>query len=193
MSIWQPPLHHFSLVYSVLCMGIQHSWSVFQLWSLYGEVNSCIISKKTDVNTVMKCHQADRWCRWGRGLVLGPIPVGHLMLQGPTLVSSQQPPFENEHQERCESSQAHCLVLHSFAISKSVLKDWLYRMLSKSLTKSGPSFQSVVSLTSSLRVISLTVLVDSIHNILIFFAEKMWVVFATNFSKNFSIFAYHWM
>ena len=33
--------------------------------------------------------------------------------------------------------------------------------------------QSVVSLMSSLRVISLTVLVDSIYNILIFFAEKM--------------------
>ena len=42
----------------------------------------------------------------------------------------------------------------------------------------GPVVQSVVSLTSSLRVISLTVLVDSIHNILIFFAEKMWVAFA---------------
>ena len=37
----------------------------------------------------------------------------------------------------------------------------------------GPVVQSVVSLTSSLRVISLTALVDSIHNILIFFAEKM--------------------
>ena len=36
----------------------------------------------------------------------------------------------------------------------------------------GPVVQSFVSLTSSLRVISLTVLVDSIHNILIFFAEK---------------------
>ena len=33
--------------------------------------------------------------------------------------------------------------------------------------------QSVVSLTSSLRVISLTVAADSIYNILIFFAEKM--------------------
>ena len=33
--------------------------------------------------------------------------------------------------------------------------------------------QSVVSLTSSLRVISLTVLEDSIYNMLIFFAEKM--------------------
>ena len=37
----------------------------------------------------------------------------------------------------------------------------------------GPVVQSVVSLTSSLRVISLTALVDSIYNILIFFAEKM--------------------
>ena len=37
----------------------------------------------------------------------------------------------------------------------------------------GPVVQSFVSLTSSLRVISLTVLADSIHNILIFFAEKM--------------------
>ena len=33
--------------------------------------------------------------------------------------------------------------------------------------------QSVVSLTSLLRVISLTVLTDSVYNILIFFAEKM--------------------
>ena len=41
-----------------------------------------------------------------------------------------------------------------------------------------PVAQSIVSLTSSLRVISLTVLTDSIHNILIFFAEKMWVAFA---------------
>ena len=43
---------------------------------------------------------------------------------------------------------------------------WVYGEL-------GPVVQSVVSLTSSLRVISLTVLVDSIHTILIFFAEKM--------------------
>ena len=42
----------------------------------------------------------------------------------------------------------------------------------------GPVVQSVVSLTSSLRFISLTVLADSIYNILIFFAEKMWVAFA---------------
>ena len=37
----------------------------------------------------------------------------------------------------------------------------------------GPVVQSVVSLTNSLRVISLTVLADSKYNILIFFAEKM--------------------
>ena len=54
----------------------------------------------------------------------------------------------------------------------------------------GTVVQSVVSLTSSLRVISLTVLEDSIYNILIFFAEKMWVAFAlqkllTFFSKKF--------
>ena len=48
----------------------------------------------------------------------------------------------------------------------------------RSVNIQGPVVQSVVSLTSSLRVISLTVLVDSIHNILIFFAEKMWVAFA---------------
>ena len=37
----------------------------------------------------------------------------------------------------------------------------------------GPVVQSVLSFTSLLRVISLTVLADSIYNILIFFAEKM--------------------
>ena len=61
----------------------------------------------------------------------------------------------------------------------------------------GPVVQSVVSLMSSLRVISLTVLADSIYNILIFFAEKNVSSFCTAkathiFSaKNFSIFAYH--
>ena len=48
-----------------------------------------------------------------------------------------------------------------------------------------PVVQSVVSLTSSLRVISLTVLVDSIYNILIFFAEIMGVAFAHFFSKKY--------
>ena len=41
------------------------------------------------------------------------------------------------------------------------------------LSKLGPVVQSVVSLTRSLRLIWLTVLADSIYNILIFFAEKM--------------------
>ena len=36
----------------------------------------------------------------------------------------------------------------------------------------GPVVQSIVSLTSSLRVITLTGLGDTIYNILIFFAEK---------------------
>ena len=59
----------------------------------------------------------------------------------------------------------------------------------------GPVVQSVVSLTSSLRVISLTILADSIYNILIFFAEKMCSAKATHIfsAKNFSIFAYHLM
>ena len=42
----------------------------------------------------------------------------------------------------------------------------------------GPAVQSVISLKSLLRVIWLTVLVESLYNILIFFAEKMWVAFA---------------
>ena len=63
----------------------------------------------------------------------------------------------------------------------------------------GPVVQSIVSLTSSLRVISLTVLADSIYSILIFFAEKNVSSFcnakATHIfsAKNFSIFAYNSM
>ena len=41
------------------------------------------------------------------------------------------------------------------------------------LKNQGSFVQSIVSLTSTLRVISLSVLVDSIYNIVIFFAEKM--------------------
>ena len=57
---------------------------------------------------------------------------------------------------------------------------YMYTVLNpvKLLKNQGPVVQSVVSLTSSLRVISLTVLADSIYSILIFFAEKMWVAFA---------------
>ena len=55
----------------------------------------------------------------------------------------------------------------------------------------GPVVQSVVSLTSSLRVISLNVLAASIYNILEFFAEKIWVALAlqkllTFFQQNIS-------
>ena len=49
----------------------------------------------------------------------------------------------------------------------------LCSLISVFLVHLGPVVQSVVSLTSLLRVISLTVLADSIYNILIFFAEKM--------------------
>ena len=45
----------------------------------------------------------------------------------------------------------------------------------------GPVVQSIFSLTSSLRVISLTVLADSVYNILTFFAEK----YSHFFSKKF--------
>ena len=47
-----------------------------------------------------------------------------------------------------------------------------------------PVVQSVASLTSSLRVISLTVLADSIYNILKFFAEKMWVALLDVFNES---------
>ena len=47
----------------------------------------------------------------------------------------------------------------------------------KMFTGLGPVVQSVVSLTSSLRVISLTVLADSIYNILIFFALQKLLTF----------------
>ena len=48
-----------------------------------------------------------------------------------------------------------------------------------------PVVQRVVSLTSSLRVISWTILVDSIYNILIFFAEKNVSSYAHFFNKKF--------
>ena len=58
----------------------------------------------------------------------------------------------------------------------------IQRKIKKNL---GPVVLSVVSLTSSLRVISLTILADSIHNILIFFAEKMCKSYSHFFSKKF--------
>ena len=47
------------------------------------------------------------------------------------------------------------------------------KLYMKRLNKLGSVVENVVSLTSSLRVISLTVLADSLYIILIFFAEKM--------------------
>ena len=76
-------------------------------------------------------------------------------------------------------------IIGVYWLSVSVLRRHFIRLFVFFLTSrtysvkdQGPVVQSVVSLTSLLRVISLTVLADSIHNILIFFAEKMWVAFA---------------
>ena len=60
------------------------------------------------------------------------------------------------------------MVSKNSSCSKNIVKN-----LDKTIYNLGPVVQSVVSLTSSLRVISLTVLADSIYNIMIFFAEKM--------------------
>ena len=78
--------------------------------------------------------------------------------------------------------------LPSTKITKKALLGWTkwqpelkieaLKDISSTASVLGPVVQSNVSLTSSLRVISLTVLADSIYNILIFFAEKMWVAFA---------------
>ena len=57
-------------------------------------------------------------------------------------------------------------VLASSSTSENILKMII-------VVNQGPVVQSVVSLTSSLRVISLTVLADSIHTILKCLAEKM--------------------
>ena len=68
-----------------------------------------------------------------------------------------------------------------------------FSLISSGIEYQGPVVQSVISLTISLRVISLIVLADPIYNILIFFVEKMWVAFHFFSAKNFSIFAYHSM
>ena len=71
------------------------------------------------------------------------------------------------------------LHLSSAQLAKIVVNDkrQMYLTVTQHTTnitlQQGPVVQSVVSLTSSLRVISLTILADSIYNILIFFAEKM--------------------
>ena len=76
------------------------------------------------------------------------------------------------------------MVINWFNISNSIQESAMSQKLGsilgfiQTVKAQGPVVQRVVSLTSSLRVISLTVLADSIYNILIFFAEKMWVAFA---------------
>ena len=54
-----------------------------------------------------------------------------------------------------------------------VLPTHVQNVCNESAKYQGPIVQSVVSLTSSLRVILLNVLADSMYNILIFFAEKL--------------------
>ena len=65
-------------------------------------------------------------------------------------------------------------VVYRVTTSENVPSARLMRIqISMHICSQGSVVQSIVSLTSSLRVISLTVLGDSIYNILIFFAEKM--------------------
>ena len=61
---------------------------------------------------------------------------------------------------------------------KMYMSRYDFNDVEKDIQHQGPVVQSIVSLTSLLRDISLTVLTDSIYNILIFFAEKMRVAFA---------------
>ena len=67
----------------------------------------------------------------------------------------------------------HCLHMTNCASygPRHVKRHWA--TVAGAMKIQGPVVPRVVSLTSSLRVISLTVLVDSINNILKFFAEKM--------------------
>ena len=74
--------------------------------------------------------------------------------------------------ERGEVDLAEPGVLSALALPFPAFPDAAFSGILE-LVHQGPVVQSVVSLTRLLRVISLTVLVDSIYNILIFFAEKM--------------------
>ena len=70
----------------------------------------------------------------------------------------------------CDHTTFHCT--EPFIITLP-LSDYGLNNVERDVKYQGPVVQSVVSLMSSLRVISLTVLEDSIHSILTFFAEKM--------------------
>ena len=78
---------------------------------------------------------------------------------------------------RSSNTVKHIFGDHFFLVLLTVLtKIHQYSIFNKFLQSCihlGPVVQSVVSLMSSLRVISLTVLVGTIYNILKFFAEKM--------------------
>ena len=69
--------------------------------------------------------------------------------------------------------KTHRIPHTSISIAVSFRAGSLCKEPEEQIINQGPVVQSVVSLTTSLRVISLTVLADPIHNILIFFAEKM--------------------
>ena len=66
-----------------------------------------------------------------------------------------------------QTVQMHSLIFHWVQPSEGTFSHVAVHLIQS------PVVQSFVSLTSSLRVISLTVLADSIYNILILFAEKM--------------------
>ena len=89
-----------------------------------------------------------------------------------------QPEEEDRDKKQTCAKQTNARKAHRPASSSLIEVIVMLKELKK---HQGPVVQSVVSLTSSLRVISLTVLADSIHKIPIFFAEKMWVAFALTF------------
>ena len=117
-----------------------------------------------------------------------PVPLSSLSLSfiSSTISSIFFLPF---------SGRRHKMTHKGWRVVKPQLnQSWDHRTNSKNMNQEdrtqGPVVQSIVSLTSSLRVISLTVLADLIYNILIRFAEKMWVVlhcksYSHFFSKKF--------
>ena len=72
----------------------------------------------------------------------------------------------------CKYSYVLCQVKIALEHAQTKCADSYYPEHAQSIFQ-GPVVQSIVNLTSSLRAISITVLADSIYNILIFFAEKM--------------------
>ena len=107
------------------------------------------------------------------------------------LLNTTQMPIQLSHQGRCSFPLKSILCRAMDSLSKHVVRN--QSACHSSLTNTlplflnhttftlkylGPVVQSVVSLTSSLKVILLTVLADLIYNILICFVEKMWVAFA---------------